>query len=78
MEALACGTPVVAFAAGALPQIVADGRTGFIVPDLAGMVAAIGRVGEIAADACRAAAWARFDRPRMTDAYLARYRQLAA
>lgn len=78
MEALACGTPVVAFAAGALPEIVAHGRTGFIVPDVAGMAAAIARVGEIAAEACRAAAWARFDGPRMTDAYLARYRQLAA
>lgn len=77
MEALACGTPVVAFDAGALPEIVADGHTGFIVRDLAGMVAGIARVGEIAAQACRAAAQARFDWPRMTDAYLARYRQLA-
>ncbi len=78
MEALACGTPVVAFDAGALPEIVAHGRTGFIVRDVAEMAAAIGRVGEIAAQACRAAAQARFDWPRMTDAYLARYRQLVA
>lgn len=77
MEALACGTPVVAFAAGALPEVVADGRTGFIVRDVAEMVAAIGRAGEIRPQACRAAAWARFDLPRMTDAYLSRYHRLA-
>ena len=78
MEAMACGTPVVGFAAGALPDIVAHGRTGLIVRDLAEMVAAIARVGEIAGEACRAEARARFDWPLMTDAYLARYRQLAA
>jgi len=76
MEALACGTPVVAFAAGALPEVVADGRTGFVVHDVAEMVAAIGRVGEIRPQACRAAAQARFDLPRMTEAYLSRYRSL--
>lgn len=78
MEALACGTPVVAFDVGALPEIVTNGSTGFIVRDVAEMVAAIARVGGIAAQACRAAARARFDRPRMTNAYLARYEQLAA
>ena len=76
MESLACGTPVVAFAAGALPEVVAHGRTGFIVRNVAEMVAAIGRAGEIKPQACRAAAWESFDLPRMTGAYLSRYHRL--
>jgi len=77
MEALACGTPVIAFAAGALPEIVEHGRTGFIVRDVDEMAAAIPRAGEIDPAACRAAARARFDLARMTGEYLALYRRLA-
>ncbi len=78
MEAAACGTPVVAFRAGALPDIVRHGETGFLVDDAAGMAEAIGRVGEISPDRCRAEAQDRFDAGRMVDAYIARYRALAA
>lgn len=78
MEAAACGAPVIALRAGALPEVVEDGRTGFLVDDAAGMAAAIGRAGEINPDACRAAARRRFSRERMADAYLDRYRRLAA
>ena len=77
MEALACGTPVIAFPVGALPDIVEHGRTGFLVRDAAEMAAAIGRVSSIDAQACREAARTRFDLACMTDAYLARYRALA-
>lgn len=77
MEALASGTPVIAYRSGALPEIVEDGVTGLIVDDVAGMADAIGRVDAIDPAACRAAAEARFPLSRTTDAYLALYEKLA-
>lgn len=78
MEALASGTPVIAFRSGALPEVVEDGVTGFIVGDEDGMAAAIGRVDAIDPAACRRAAEARFDVRRTTQAYLGLYARLAA
>lgn len=78
MEAAACGCPVVAYRSGALPETVRDGVTGFIVDDVAGMAAAIGRVDAVDPDACRAEAAVRFDARRMTADYLALYGQLLA
>ncbi len=78
MEALASGTPVVAFRAGALPEIVEDGRTGFLVDGVEEMAAAIARVGELDRHACRAAAEARFAEGRMVADYLRLYGRLAA
>jgi len=78
MEALACGTPVIAFRSGALPEIVEHGRTGFLVDDVDGMAAAIARIPEIDRETCRRTAAERFSQRRMTDAYLALYRRLAA
>jgi glycosyltransferase involved in cell wall biosynthesis len=46
-EAMATGTPVIAPRLGSVPEVVADGRTGFICDTLSGMVAAVGRIGEI-------------------------------
>jgi glycosyltransferase involved in cell wall biosynthesis len=78
MEALAAGTPVIASRAGALPEIVEDGKTGFVVDDVAGMAAAIHEVHRIAPDVCRAAARERFSGSRMLEDYLRLYRQLTA
>jgi len=79
MEAAACGTPVVAFPSGALPEVVEHGRTGFLVPDAAAMAEAIGRVGALLdPEGIRRAARERFSEARMAGEYLALYRRLAA
>lgn len=78
MEALAAGTPVIAFKVGALPDMVEDGVTGFLVDDVMHMAEAIGRADQLDPAACRAAARARFSQERMVSAYLERYRRLAA
>ena len=77
MEAAACGTPVVAFNVGALPEIVEHGRTGFLVGDVAEMADAIGRAGSIDPEQCRRRARERFSLARATAAYLEVYRRLA-
>lgn len=77
MEALACGTPVIAFASGALPDIVEHGRTGFIVSDRAEMAAAISDCLGLSAEDCRAAAARRFSASTMTGRYIAIYEALA-
>lgn len=53
VEALACGTPVIAFAEGAARELVLDGETGFLVADEAAMGAAVGQLSRIAPQACR-------------------------
>lgn len=77
MEAMACGTPVIAFPNGALPEIVEHGRTGFLVRDVGEMAEAIHAVSEIDPEDCRAVARERFSLDRMTRAYLGVYRKLA-
>ena len=47
IESLACGTPVVAFNCGSVPEIMEDGLTGFVVKDVAGAAAAVGRLDEL-------------------------------
>ncbi len=69
MEAMACGTPVVAFANGALPEVVAHGKTGFLVNDFDGMVSAVSRVEAIERRECRAHVEAHFNASRMADGY---------
>jgi len=69
-EALACGTPVIANRRGSMPELIDDGRTGFIVDDVAGAVAAVARAGELDRAAIRADAVVRFGRDRMVDAYI--------
>jgi glycosyltransferase involved in cell wall biosynthesis len=76
VEALACGTPVIAFNRGSMPELIDDGVTGFLVDSVDAAVAAIGRVGEIDRAVCRAAASARFTVDRMADRYLDLYRSI--
>jgi glycosyltransferase involved in cell wall biosynthesis len=60
VEALACGTPVVAFPEGSVPEIVEDGRTGFVVDDEKAMARAIARLDEIDPAFCRRSCEERF------------------
>jgi CelD/BcsL family acetyltransferase involved in cellulose biosynthesis/glycosyltransferase involved in cell wall biosynthesis len=76
MEALACGTPVIAFATGALPDIIENGKTGWLVKDEREMVEAIGALDSLRPDVCRAEARRRFGLERMIDDYMAVYRRL--
>jgi glycosyltransferase involved in cell wall biosynthesis len=76
VEALACGTPVVATAMGAAPEIVEHGVTGFLVEDDEALVGALDRVDEIDRAACRRAAVTRFSSERMVTAHLELYERL--
>lgn len=75
-EALACGTPVIGFARGSVPEVVRDGVNGFVVKDVAGAVAAVGRLRAIDRRAVRADCEARFSDRAIVDAYLAVYREM--
>jgi glycosyltransferase involved in cell wall biosynthesis len=76
MEALAAGTPVVAFPSGALAEIVEHGRTGFLVHSVAEMADAIRAAGGIDSEACRAAARTRFSARTMVAKYMELYETL--
>ena len=76
VEALACGTPVIATRRGSMPELIDDGVTGFLVDTPAQAVAAIERAGEIDRAACRRAVAERFSVERMADDYLALYRRI--
>jgi glycosyltransferase involved in cell wall biosynthesis len=77
IEAMACGTPVIAMNCGAVPEIVEDGVSGFIVNDEAEAVAAVGRLGELSRGTIRACFEAKFTARRMAEEYLALYHTLA-
>jgi glycosyltransferase involved in cell wall biosynthesis len=77
IEALACGTPVIAFPAGAASELVMHGRTGFLVEDETSMAAAVGRLGSIAARDCRAWVAEHCDVDVVAGAYEAAYRAAA-
>ena len=78
IEALACGTPVVAWRHGSVPSIVTHGASGFIVDDEAAAVDAVQRLHTLDRAAVRAAFEARFTARRMALDYLALYEALAA
>jgi glycosyltransferase involved in cell wall biosynthesis len=76
IEAMACGTPVVAFRAASVPEIIEDGVSGFIVDDVEQAVAAVSRVGALDRTAVRACFDKRFTVERMARDYLEIYRSL--
>ncbi len=78
VEALACGTPVIANDRGSMRELIDHGVTGFLVNNVDEAVEAVGRIGEIDRAACRDAVTARFSVDRMADRYLELYRSLLA
>jgi glycosyltransferase involved in cell wall biosynthesis len=78
IEAMACGTPVIAFNRGSVPEVMEDGVTGYIVEDVVGAVGAVGRLDRISRTRVRQRFEERFTAKRMAEDYLAVYRSLAA
>jgi glycosyltransferase involved in cell wall biosynthesis len=76
VEAMACGTPVIAYPRGSMPEIVDHGSTGFLVTDVAGAVAATTAVAELDRTAIRASTVERFDVSTMIDEYVTVYRSI--
>lgn len=75
-EAMACGTPVIAFARGAATEVVVDGETGFLVHDVDGMVRAVHQVGRIDPWRCRRHVEENFSAQRMAEGYLTLYERI--
>lgn len=73
IEAMACGTPVIAYRRGSMPELIEDGVNGFLVVGLGGAVAALGKLDELERKACRVVAEDRFSSARMVAAYAAVY-----
>ncbi|MGH7586310.1 MAG: glycosyltransferase family 4 protein [Gemmatimonadales bacterium] len=76
IEALACGTPVVAWRRGSVPEVLEQGVTGFMVDNMDQAVAAVGRAARLDRSRCRAAFEARFTAERMARDYVEVYRGL--
>ena len=76
IEALACGTPVLAYRRGAIPEIIDNGVTGFVSENLSEMAEAVGRLGEIDRRRCRDAFEERFTADRMARNYVALYKRI--
>ncbi|WP_230631252.1 glycosyltransferase family 4 protein [Sphingomonas sp. Leaf37] len=73
IEAMACGTPVIAINRGSMPELIDHGITGFLVNSVDEAIAAVARLPEIDRVACRAAVAERFSVERMADRYIALY-----
>ncbi len=78
IEAMACGTPVIAYSMGSVPEIVEDGVTGYLVHSILEAVAAVHRVSLLDRKLCRQTFIERFSAQRMASDYLDVYRLLAA
>ena len=74
MEAAACGTPMIAFHRGALPEVIADGVTGILARDIGGMVTATSQIGKISSEGCRRYAELHYSAVAMADKYEELYR----
>jgi glycosyltransferase involved in cell wall biosynthesis len=78
LEAMACGTPVIAYSEGAAPEVVDHGRTGFLVDNEDEMAEAISRIADIARADCRAAVEGYFSTERMANEHIALFEEILA
>jgi glycosyltransferase involved in cell wall biosynthesis len=78
IEAQACGTPVIAFNKGSMPEVIQDGVTGYLVADIPEAIRQIGRIANIKRENCRAWVEEQFSRERMVKDYLQVYQQILA
>lgn len=76
VEAMACGTPVIATRRGSMGELIEHGTTGFLVDDDAGAAAAVERAGDLDRAGIRSVAVERFGRDRMVDEYVAVYEKV--
>jgi glycosyltransferase involved in cell wall biosynthesis len=76
IEAMACGTPVIAFNRGSAPEVIEDGLTGFVVEDINGAIGAVDRLGHLSREKIRRRFEERFTARRMALDYLSVYRRL--
>jgi glycosyltransferase involved in cell wall biosynthesis len=76
IEAMACGTPVIAYNRGSVPEVIDDGLTGFIVEDINGAIGAVDRLGHLSRAKIRRRFEERFTARRMAQDYLAVYRSM--
>jgi glycosyltransferase involved in cell wall biosynthesis len=78
IEAIACGTPVIAFRSGSVPEVIDDGITGFVVSGEAEAIQAVQRLGELDRHRVRKHFEKRFTARRMAEEYLRLYKALAS
>ena len=76
VEAMACGTPVIAYPRGSMPEIVEPGVNGYLVKDVDEAVHAVSRLDRLSRERCRATVEARFSSEQMVDRYLHVYEQI--
>jgi len=76
IEAMACGTPVIAYRRGSVPEVVADGQTGFVVENEQEMIEAIKKIDSIKRENCRAHVEKNFTLSQMVDKYEKIYKKL--
>lgn len=76
VESMACGTPVIAFNKGSMPELIESGKNGFIVSDVSGAVDALKKIPEIDRQVCRDIVEKRFCVEEMVDNYIKVYQQI--